>query len=138
MTPGHSTALASGDTADHATSTTWTPLAQIEAISAPDLDAADIKVSHMASPNQAEEYDPGWAESGEVTLELQFVKAQQTSLYSLFRVKKGWQITYQDGSTLKFNGYIKRVGAPQPDREGIVKTSATIKVSGLPLFTAAA
>jgi hypothetical protein len=49
----------------------------------------------------------------------------------------GFRITYADGSKWAFSGYIKAYG-DEVEREGIVTTSVTIKVSGKPVFTKAA
>jgi len=137
-TKGHSTKLEFGDAATVAGSTTWTPLAKITEITPPNsIEAEDIDVSHMESADQFNEYDPGWAEGGEVECTIQYDKEQNEDVYALFRVPKGFRAVFVDGSKWNFNGYIKAFGN-EVERKGIVTAKITIKISGKPEFVKAA
>lgn len=136
-TPGHSTKFEFGNQATFAASTTWTDVAQIVDISPPEIEADDVETSHMQSPNQFKTFDPGWADAGEVELTVEYEKAAGTTLYGLFRTKKGFKMTFEDGSSWGIDGYIKKLGG-EVDREGLVTQTITVKISGKPVFTAAA
>ena len=136
-TPGHSTLFAYGNQATFAESTSWTEVAQIVDIGPPEIEADDIDVSNMKSPEQFKQFDPGWADAGEVEVTVQYEKAAATALYALFRQKKGFKMTFEDGSSWGLDGYIKKFGG-EVDREGVITQTITVKVSGKPLFTAAA
>ena len=134
---GSKTKLAYGNQPTAAASTTWTDLATITDITPPEVGADDIDVSHMESPNEYKQFQPGWADSGEVTVTVQMDKTQQAALWALFRVPKGFRITFNDvptGSTWKFDGYINKFGN-EVERAGIVTAKLTVKVTGEPLFT---
>src|SRR4051812_43149794 len=109
-TPGHSTKFAFGNGATLATSSTWTEIAQILEISPPEVEADDVETSNMASTDQFKTFDPGWADAGEVEISVQYEKAASTTIYGLFRVKKGFKMTFEDGSSWGFDGYVKKFG----------------------------
>src|SRR3954469_23071654 len=97
-TKGHSTKLEFGDAATVAGSTTWTPVAKVTELTPPNVEAEDIDVSHMESPEQFEEFDPGWANGGEVEATIQFEKTENETVYGLFRQPKGYRLSFVDGS----------------------------------------
>lgn len=136
---GSKTKLAYGNQSTYGASNAWTDIATITDITPPEIAAEDIDVSHMESPNEFKEWQPGWAESGELSCTVQFAKAQNQQLYSLFRVPKGYRMMFNDapspsGSTLKLDGYISKFGN-EVDRAGIVTAKITIKITGETLFT---
>ncbi|MEM8738262.1 MAG: phage tail tube protein [Planctomycetota bacterium] len=134
-TPGHSATFEFGDEATVAASNSFTKLAGVTEIGGIAIEADDVDVSNMDSPEQFREFDPGWADAGEVEITLQFAKTQNTTLYGLFRVPKGFRVAFADGSTWEFDGYIKGIGN-EIEREGIVSATVTAKISGKPAFTA--
>lgn len=110
---GSKTRIEFGDQSTWGASTTWTPFAKvIEVGQGMSVEAEDIDTSHMESPDEFEEFDPGWANAGEVQFKIQFEKAHNEVVYGLFRQKKGFRMILPDapipsGSKWKFNGYIK-------------------------------
>lgn len=136
ITKGHSTVIEYGDAATYGDSATWTPFAGVTEATPPTPEADDIDVSHMGSEEQFREFTAGWADGGEVELTLQYAKAQAATVYGLFRQDKGFKVTFSDGSHWGVTGYIKSFG-DEIDREGIITTAATIKVSGKPVFVEA-
>lgn len=144
VTQGYLSQFQYGDQATAATSTTWTSIAQVLDIKPGKIEAKDVDVTVIDSPNQAEQFAPGWANGGEGTIKVQFAKAQQTTLFGLFRTLRGFRVMFNDastqngqGSTLAFDGYIKGI-ANEIDSKNLVTCELTVKVSGLPVFTAAA
>ena len=144
MTPtqGYLAKFQYGDQPTGPASTTWTDFTSILDIKPPKIEAKDIDVSVMDSPNQAEVYLPGWANGGEAELKIQFDKVQQNTVYGLFRTPKGFRIMFNDGtqattgSNLVFTGYIKTF-QNEVNREGLVTADVMVKVSGLPVFNQA-
>lgn len=132
---GHSTKAFYGNQANFTDSTTWTAFAKVTGVTPPKPQADDIDTSHMESADQFKEFEPGWADGGEVELQLQFAAADNASVYGLFRQPKGFRLEFSNGSRWSFNGYIKGFGN-EVEREGIVSTTVTFKVSGKPEFTA--
>lgn len=141
-TKGVKTKLGIGNGATAEDSTSYSDLAKIVDIKPPKPDADSIDISNMDSPGAEEgkpwkEFTAGWADAGEVECTIQFAKAQAATVYALFRQDKGFRITFADGSTWTFSGFVKSYG-DEVDREKIVQTTITIKVSGEPEFAAAA
>jgi len=134
---GHSASLHVGNQADFATSTTFTKLAKLTELGGITLEAEDVDVSHMDSPDQFEQTDPGWANAGSVEATLQYEKAQQEDVLDLFRVPKGFKVAFSDGSFWGFSGFVASVGN-EVERKGIVTLKVKIRISGKPEFTAAA
>lgn len=137
-TKGHSTKMEVGDGATYDASLTWAALfSKITELTPPKIEGEDIDTSHMESPDQFEEFDPGWANGGEVEFTAQFDKDKQESTYALFRVPRGFRMVFVDGSKWNLNGYIKGF-ANEAERKGIVTAKVTIKISGKPVFVKAA
>ena len=91
----------------------------------------------MTSPEQFKQFDPGWADAGEVSLTVQYEKTAATSIYGIFRQPKLFKMTFEDLSTWEFSGYLKKIGG-EIDREGVITQELTVKISGKPTFAAAA
>lgn len=127
------TLLEYGDTADHATATTWTPIAEVKTITPPKVTAADINTTHLTSPDEHEESEPGMASSSDVELSIRYAVAATTTLYGFFRTKKAWRVRYPDDSGWKFNGYIREYGDEEADGTDIVMTGLRIKPSSKPV-----
>ncbi|MGE5611148.1 MAG: phage tail tube protein [Bacillota bacterium] len=121
--------------------TVWTAVARIRDITCPTAEAEDIETSAMDSPSDDQgpwkEWSAGWADAGEVELTIEFDKAKNGEIYALFRVDKAFRISFADGSTWSFAGYMKGFGN-EVDRKDIVTAKVTIKVSGKPEYKAAA
>lgn len=130
---GHSVTFGYGNQSTYQASTTFTDVAGVVEITPPKVSADDIDVSHMTTPDQFKDFDPGWAAGGEVELTIQFDTEQNEDVYALFRVKKGFCIAFVNGSRWLLTGYINEFG-DEPDREDIVTTKIKIKVSGKPEF----
>ncbi len=122
---------------DDAAASITTKVAEVVSISGPDLEGDDIEVTHMDSSDGYMEFLPGLVDGGEVSIELNFTKAETALLLTYFRVKKAYKVTFSDTSTWHFNGYIKTLGNEAPLKDKIGQT-ATFKVAGTPVFTAAA
>lgn len=136
-TKGSKTKFEYGDGETVADSETWVAFAKVTDLTPPKPEIDDIDVSHMESPDEWKEYEPGWKEGGEVDVTIQYAKAQNAAVLALLGVKHGFRITFVDGSKWQWDGYLKSTGN-EVEREGIVSTVVTVKVSGKPEFVPAA
>ena len=116
---------------------TWTDIASILDIKPGKVEAEDIDTSTMDSDQEFNEYDPGWANAGEITCKIQFDKTQNAAIYALFRQKVGLKITFSEGSTWTASGYLKTF-ENESERLKVVTADTTWKLSGVPVFTPAA
>lgn len=137
-TLGAQTTISFGNQSTHQASNSWTVFANVTEITPPSLEADDVETSHMTTPNQIRTFIPGWAESSDGELVLEFSASEARKVYDLFRVPKGFCIDFPEGPTpsgskLKFNGYIKSVGTESPF-DGLITMPVTIKISGAPVF----
>lgn len=112
-----------------------TSIAQITSISLPEVSCDDIDVTSMDSTDDAKEFVAGLIDSGSLGLELSYEKSNYSNLLGAVRISDTYTLTFKDGSTLVFTGYLKSVGGDMPV-DGKITNSATFKVSGLPVFTA--
>lgn len=133
---GHSTQLHFGDADTYADSETWTQISGITEITPVNVEAEDVDVSSMDSPEQYDEFDPGWASASDVEATLHYEKEKQEDVLALFRVPKGYKTTFSDGSHWGFSGYLKAVGN-EVERKGIVSLKVKFKISGKPVFVKA-
>jgi hypothetical protein len=137
VTKGATTTIAYGNAATHGDSSSWTDFAGVTEVTPPTFEADEIETSNMNSVEQWKEFVSGWADAGELEVTLQYDKDATEDIFALFREDRGFRITFSDGSTWEFSGFIKSYG-DEIDREGIVTTQVSMKLSGIPEFTKAA
>lgn len=133
---GYGTKIGYGD----ALAGPFTDIAEVVELSPPAYEADDIDTTHMQSVNKWRTYQAGLKEGGEVEVTIHFEKALYNILHgTLLGADKFYQISFADlittASTLKFPGYLKRVGAVV-ELDGLATVALTIKVAGEPVFTA--
>jgi len=126
---------------DPAGGTTFVAQAEVKELSFPGIKISSSDRTNLSSPSAFREFVPGLGDAGEITLKLNWTKAQ----YNLFvsNVRKslmGWKITFPlvgseiTASTLTGNGHWTDIGGPFPE-DDIITNEVTLKVSGLPVFT---
>lgn len=123
---------------------TFTDLAFVVNITAPELSRDAIDVSHMQSPDEWREFIAGMKDAGEVTLELNFLPGGAAFLAILAefnlvsaQATKTRRITWVDGSYLEFEAFVTGK-APEVPMDDKMSSSVTFKVSGRPYLTQAA
>lgn len=131
-----------GNNETYAESTTWTPFAKVLEITPPPLNSDSIECTTLESPDEMREWEPGLGDAGEATFKLQWEKTQNTTLYSLWRQKKGFRIVYADlpqpsGSKLRFDGFIQNIAGETITKDNCVEAEITIKIIGKPDFAPA-
>lgn len=127
---GYGTAFAIHDGADPGAFDT---IAEVMDIKPPNQQTADVKVTHYASPNGMEEYIGGLTDPGEATFGINWIPNDATDQIILglkaSKEKRDMKITWPNGTTWTFNGYIKgfEPAAPIEDR---MTATVTVRVSG--------
>lgn len=116
----------------------YVDVAQSVDLSGPSPEVGDINITNNDSPDNCKEYKPGMIEPGELEFELIYTKAQCATLYGKFGddTVYFWRETYPDGSTWKFQGYIKSFGTEGETEDGALTNSVTIKLTTKPAFVA--
>jgi hypothetical protein len=140
-TKGFNTAIDYGNQSTAAASTMWTSFASVVEIKPPGLKSEDIETTVLTSPNEMKEWLPGLGDAGESTFKVKWNAAQTTTVYSLFRQPKGMRVVYADapypsGSKLAFDGWISGIENEQIQKDNTVEAQITVRVTGLPTFTA--
>jgi len=103
------------------------------------IDADEIEVTNFDSLGY-KEYISGFKDAGEVSIE--GILKNGTEFGTLLALQDAgtteeWTITFVDGSTLVFDGYVKTFGTGDGGMSDAVTFSGAIRVSGKPVFTEA-
>lgn len=106
------------------------------------VETEERDITTLDSPNGAKEYEQGTKNAGDVDFKILLKKgtdkASVTKITALIAAgtTESWEVEWPDGSKFAFNGYVKSYEAGELTPDGNVEFTATIKVSGLPTFTA--
>lgn len=118
----------------------FTTLAEVFDFSPPEAVFDDVDVTHYQSPGRRREYIPGLGDSGEFSLQMNYVPNSATDVYlraalGAIRVVK---VSFGDGASVTFTASIKQYN---PDSVPVDdKMTATVggKLSGDPVWGASA
>jgi hypothetical protein len=100
--------------------------------------AGTIDVTDASSVNDWKEFLAGLKDAGTVTLSLQFEKALWAKLMTALGTMDVWTLTIGDGSTVVCSGFLTQGPGASGELESGVDSDVTIKLSGEPVFVAAA
>src|SRR5437868_173042 len=107
---------------DPAGGTTYVNLAEVVDDNGPDIAVGSTKFTHLNSDNAFHEYKPGLGEGGNLSLKLNFAKAQFNTLLGYLRTAgMAWKITYPlvgaevTASKLEGKGHLAKLGKAIPD-----------------------
>lgn len=115
----------------------YTEIAEIKSVSKPNVQVADVDVTHMSSPGLAEEQIPGLTNFGEISFDLNWVPGSATDQFlEAWRVSgltRSARVTYPGNVKDTFPAYIKgyEAGASAPGEA--LSGTLTLKVAGLPV-----
>lgn len=117
---------------------TYTVLAEVFEISPPTETVDAIDYTHMTSPDFTREFGPGLIDPGEATIALNFIpgNTSEAQLRAAMREVRGCQVTFPNGATWTFDGFITSIGAETPMADKMVHRT-TFKVSGAKVVGAA-
>ena len=136
--PGYGSYFYGGTLADPpAADTADTKVAEVKGITGPGITGDDIDVTHTDSSDGYREFIPGLADSGEVSLDVNFTKAELALIWSYVRTERTYMVTFSDGSKWYGNGYVKGITNEAP-LDGAITGTVTVKCSGKWVFAAVA
>ena len=113
----------------------FTTVAEVTGLGGPSEALELIDATHMESPSGYREYIPSLKDSGEISVDLNFLPADtnQGGLRDdlVARELRNWQLVWTDtgGTTYAFSGYVTAV-EPKASIDDKLSASATIKVTG--------
>lgn len=113
----------------------FTTIAEVTGLGGPGETLELIDATHMESPSGYREYIPSLLDSGEISVDLNFLPgtAGQTGLRSdlVNKVRRNFEMVWTDGdsTTYSFAGYVTNI-EPSASIDDKLSASATIKVTG--------
>lgn len=126
---------------DQTGGTTYVVQAEVKEITGPGIKVSSSDRTNLSSPSAAREFAAGLIDAGELSLKLNWTKAQYALFFTGLRKNvMGLQITFPlvgaevTASKLAGNGHFTDVGLAIPE-DNIITNDVTIKWSGLPVFT---
>lgn len=123
--------------AAHSYGTTFTfsgITAQVTTITVGGISVNAVETTHLASANAAKEFIGGLIDAGELTLTLNMVKSNYSSLAATLRSTAAFSLVLAGAlGTLSGTGLITSLGIAVPEDDRITN-DVTIKITGLPTF----
>lgn len=117
------------------TSSSWKQLSEITDVSGPSKAREAVEVTHLNSPDKYKEFIKGLKEAGDVSLSMNFTRAQYDIMSTDFESEnnQNYKIVIPDAerTTIEFEGMITELGLAIPVGDKIT-SDVTIKVSGKP------
>ncbi|MCC7314125.1 MAG: hypothetical protein IT419_04835 [Planctomycetes bacterium] len=95
----------------------------------------DIDTTTNDQADSTDEMEPGFSKENPVEIDMLFAKARMTTLESLYRVMKAWDILNVNGDKWTGEGYVSHIGTPILYR-GVLQTTFRITRSGKWTYTA--
>lgn len=115
-----------------------TALAGIESIGGlPTQQVGKKEITRIDQASKVKQYAPMMIDPGVLSFVLGFEKTDYATALGMVGVMHSWKITYSDGSTDTFDGFISSLGKTA-EKEGEVLVPVEIQVSGEVTFTPAA
>ena len=112
--------------------TDWIEEAEVNQITPPNTQAADVEVTHMQSPNRTREYIAGLIEPGDASFGINWIPNDTTGQLMLSLKTSGerrsHRITWPNGVTWTFRAYVKGFEPSTPMDDKMTAT-VTCKVS---------
>jgi len=114
----------------------YTPIAEITAIDGPSVSRDTIDVTSLDSTGGYKEYVPGFRDSGEISLTMNFTATTYEIMLDDFESDNliNYKIETPDGSTWTFAGYITELSLSASTGDKIT-SNVTIKISGPVTYT---
>lgn len=106
------------------------------------VEIEEIDITTLDSPNGAKEFMSGDMDAGELSL-AGYIKSSTdestvTKMMSLISSgsTESWEIVFPSGAKWSFNAFVKSFKTAEATTDGLVGFSASLRVSGLPTYTA--
>ncbi|MEM8873669.1 MAG: phage tail tube protein [Planctomycetota bacterium] len=120
-----------------ALSASYTPFTKLESYTAPEQDVEETETRTHQSPDQYAEPSQDWKTNGELTAVIRYRKDEYAALLAALAVDKAWKVTYSDGTTDEYWGYLKKC-RPTTPTSGPMNVEITVRCKGKPRNTPAA
>jgi len=120
-------------------------IAQVTSTSVNGITTTAVEITNLDSTSGFAEYIAGKSDAGSIELEMVYKKAQETAWATLFEAGSAqavqeWTIVFPDAgtSTHVVSGILTSHGVAVPEGDSAMTTTATLKCTGVPAFTAGA
>jgi len=118
----------------------WLVVAEVKTIGGPSTDKQIHDVTHLLSPNYWREFLGGLKDSGNLTLNVNWITtdASHEVVWDAFdklptagdpQAKQNFRLTYSTGEAQEFEGYVQNI-SPNADREAPYEATITVKITG--------
>ena len=106
------------------------------------LEIEEIDITTLDSPDKAKEYMAGDLDAGELSIAGYIKKlddeATVTKMMSLIAAgsTEAWEVEFPSGAKWNFNAFVKSFKTAESTTDGLIGFSGSLRVSGLPVYTA--
>jgi len=107
------------------------------------LTIGEEDITTLDSPDRAKEFMPGDVEAGELGIS-GIIKKQDdentvSKMMALIQASsiESWIVEFPSGATWVFEAFVKEFGTGEVSTEGMINFNGTLRISGLPVWTAA-
>jgi len=101
----------------------------------PEYEVEPIQTSNFTTTGQVHTYQPGWKKPGKAKVTILFDKTLIGTLEGYVGTTKAWRVTYANGSTRDFDGFIVKNGEKAP-LDKLVTYTFEIQATGPTVWTA--
>ena len=112
-------------------------IAHLTSIGEIGIESEEIDVTDLDSPEDFKEYIAGTKDAGEVSfagnIHDETMIEKMMSLANS-RSVESWKVEYPSGATWAFKGFVKSFKDGEKTPDGIASFSATIRISGAPVY----
>lgn len=114
-------------------------IANLTSIGEIGVESEEIDATDLDSPNNYKEFIAGSKDAGEVSLSGNI--KDETNVEKMLSLAESqsmeqWEVKYPSGATWAFSGFLKSFKDGEKTPDGLATFSATIRISGKPIYTA--
>lgn len=114
-------------------------IAHLTSIGEIGIESEEIDVTDLDSPEDFKEYIAGTKDAGEVSIAGNIhdeAMIEKMMALANSRSVESWKVEYPSGATWTFSGFVKSFKDGEKTPDGIASFSATIRISGAPVYAA--
>jgi hypothetical protein len=94
-----------------------------------------VETTNNNSPNYTEEKIPGFIKQGDISISANYRADMQALVRAQLRVKQYFQVTFNDGSSDVFYGWISGIEAESPAPDQKITAMIDITITGISTYT---
>ena len=115
-------------------------IANLTSIGEIGVESEEIDATDLDSPDNYKEFIAGSKDAGEVSLAGNI--KEESNVEKMLALAESqsmeeWEVTYPSGATWVFSGFVKSFKDGEKTPDGLATFSATIRISGKPVYTKA-